>query len=120
MLRYRGRQHKPLKQRGNKMGNTNAGVITKALKANGFTHAQWNKVGVSTYNDGFITERVYNFINSVSVSWLFAGSYRELNADEIALTKQHLAEMATTLVKAGYVVRLMGEDNPWLLVAKSA
>ena len=102
------------------MGNTNAGVITKALKANGFEQAKWNKVGVSTWNDGFITERVSNFINSVSVSWLFAGSYRELNADEIALTKQNLAEIGNTLVKAGYVVRLMGEENPWLLVAKSA
>ena len=99
---------------------TNAGVVTKALKANGFTHAQWNKVGVSTWNDGFITERVYNFNDAVAVTWLFAGYYRDLTADELALTKQNLTEMATTLGERGYVARLMGEENPWLLVEKSA
>ena len=101
------------------MGNINAGVVTKALKASGFTHAQWNKVGVSTYNDGFITERVANFSNSVAVSWLFAGYYRELTADEIATTKQHLAEMAITLNKRGYATKIMGGDCPWLEVRKA-
>lgn len=100
------------------MGNINAGVITKALKAKGFTQAQWNKVGVSTWNDGFYTERVYNFINAVSVSWMFAGSYRELNAEEVANLKEYLAEMASVLEERGYETKLMGADQPWLLVQK--
>jgi hypothetical protein len=102
------------------MGKTNAGVVTKALKADGFTHAQWNKVGVSTYNDGFITERAGNFNNSVVVSWLFAGSYREITADEVAIAKERLTEMADALSKRGYASRLMGAGEPWLLVEKSA
>jgi hypothetical protein len=102
------------------MGNTNAGVVTKALKANGFEQAQWNKVGVTTWNDGFITERAGNFNNSVAVSWLFAGSYRTLTADEVAITKQNLAEMAITLNKRGYATKIMGGNEPWLLVSKSA
>jgi hypothetical protein len=99
---------------------TNAGVVTKALKANGFTRAEWNKVGVSTYNDGFITERVYNFNDAVAVTWLFAGYHRDITADEMAIAKQHLAEMAIALNKRGYETKIMGENEPWLLVSKSA
>lgn len=98
------------------MGKTNAGAITKVLKANGFTHAQWNKVGVSTYNDGFISESTYG--ESVVVDWMFAGYHREITADELATTKQHLAEMASVLEARGYEVTLMGDDYPWLSVKK--
>ena len=102
------------------MSNTNAGVVTKVLKANGFERAEWRKVGVSTWNDGFITERAGNFNNSVAVSWLFAGHHREITADEIATTKQRLAEIAIALAERGYTAKLMGADSPWLLVEKSA
>ena len=102
------------------MSNINAGVVTKTLKANGFTHAEWRKVGVSTWNDGFITERAGNFNNSVVVSWLFAGYHRDITADELAIAKQHLAEIAITLSKLGYATKIMGANEPWLLVGKSA
>lgn len=102
------------------MGNINAGVITKALKAKGYAHAQWNKVGVSTWNDGFYTERAYNFNNAVAVSWLYAGYHRDLTADEVAFAKEHLTEMASVLNERGYETKLMGADQPWLLVQKTA
>lgn len=106
------------------MAKANAGVVTKLLKANGFTRTEWRKEMVSVWNDGFDTEQSTGFSifdGLVYVSWMFAGTYRTHTADEIAVRDKHLKAMTAVLVAGGYAVTLKGEDseNPYLSVAKA-
>lgn len=96
----------------------NAGTVTKLLKASGFNRTEWRKAGISTWNDGFDTEQGY--MVDVTISYMFAGSYRELTADQIVIRDEQLTAMMDVLTANGYAVYLNNHNEPYLEVRKAA
>ena len=95
---------------------TNAGQVTKTLKGAGFTKAEWRKIGVSTYNEGFMSSGSYS--GEVIVTWELAGHYSHPTSAELATINTALIAMAYTLSGAGYSVSLRGDLLKHLEVAK--
>jgi hypothetical protein len=95
---------------------TQAGQVTKALKALGFPKAEWNKVGVSTYNEGFITSN--NYGGSVCVTWELAGHYKQPTTAELQKINTAVRSLAMALAGVGFKVSLRGDLLKHLEVAK--
>ena len=80
--------------------------VTRVLNAAGWTQARWNKNTERVYNTGFITTLETWTGHYVSVTYDFAGHYRNLNADEIATANAAIGQMAINLMVAGFDVQL--------------
>ena len=97
-------------------------TVTKALKAAGFEKAQWRKPGVSTWNDGFLTESA-NYLNAVDVVWLPAGVHRCYTEAERDARALKYATMIAALINAGFQTEFHapGEiEDAYIRVRKAA
>ena len=108
------------------MAQANAGAITKLLKKNGFERVEFSKGGRIAHAwgiGGFDTEQGRIRQGLVYLTWVFAGRYITLNAEQMAIAHASLAEMKSVLEKSGYSVDLWSERDsegvlPYLLITK--